>query len=58
MILNPDIKKRKEIGQRIVESHGYCPCVIIRNEDTKCPCLKFRTEQKCICKLYVEEGDN
>ncbi|WP_195618657.1 hypothetical protein [Clostridium paraputrificum] len=58
MILNPNINKRKEIGKRIVASHGYCPCVLVRNDDTKCPCLDFRTKQKCICGLYIEEGEN
>lgn len=55
MKLNPNIQKRKEIGKRIVENKGFCPCMLIKNEDTKCPCKKKREEEICICGLYIKE---
>ena len=57
MILNPDLIKRKEIGQKIRNNNGFCPCMIIKNQDTKCPCKKKREEEICICGLYVKEGE-
>ena len=32
MKLNPNIQKRKEIGKRIVENKGFCPCMLIKND--------------------------
>ena len=29
-------------------------CVIIKNEDTKCPCKNMMENSKCHCGLYVE----
>ena len=57
MILNPDIKKRKEIGKKVLENDKYCPCMIVKNEDTKCPCKDKREKEICICKLYVKEEE-
>lgn len=50
-VLN-DLKRNKEkYGKR------YCPCSIIRNEDTICPCKEFREmeEGTCHCQLYSKE---
>lgn len=37
---------------------GYCPCRLIKNEGTKCPCKEFleQTEPgECNCGLYIKE---
>ena len=42
----------------LVEANdGYCPCLIDRNEDTKCPCKDFRemTEGVCHCGRYEKK---
>lgn len=54
-ILNPKEKIVEVIKKRLSLNDGYCPCnqVDTPKEDTKCPCLKYRTEQKCCCTLYV-----
>lgn len=54
MIKNPDPIVLKNIIEAIKANNGYCPCVLQRNEDTKCPCLKFRNTQYCCCGLYTE----
>lgn len=54
MVLNPDMDERTEILEDIEALGGYCPCSLVRNEDTKCPCKQFREEGKCHCGLYVE----
>ena len=40
---------------RAVDANGgYCPCMVERTEDTKCPCKDFRemTEGVCHCGRY------
>ena len=48
-----------EIKSKIKSNGGYCPCAIVRNNDTKCMCLEFRTMLKedrigetCHCGMY------
>jgi ferredoxin-thioredoxin reductase catalytic subunit len=55
MILNPDIEKRKEVAQKVLANDKYCPCMIVQNEDTKCPCKDKREKDICICGLYIKE---
>ena len=33
------------IGELVKANDGYCPCAVLKNEDTKCQCKEFR-EQK------------
>lgn len=56
MIRNPDKDFLNKILEAIKENDGYCPCVLKKNEDTLCPCKEFRTNKKCHCRLYVEDG--
>ena len=56
---NPNMKlnDNKEHVEKILKAlelkDGYCPCVLQKSIDTKCPCKKMREENKCCCKLYV-----
>lgn len=54
---NPDKKIVSEIRQQLKENDGYCPCMIIKNDDTKCMCKQFReqTNGMCHCGLYIKE---
>lgn len=47
----------KEIRQRIKDNNGYCPCKILKNDDTKCICKEFLEQQsgECHCGLYYKE---
>lgn len=58
--LNPDKEKVKEIQEALKESNGYCPCAVIRDESTKCPCHELRTNNICHCELFVptEQSNN
>lgn len=59
--INPDKKKAERIQKLISKSDGYCPCVILKCENTKCPCKDFRemrTEGWCHCGLYYKELEN
>lgn len=53
---NPDKEFVAEIKQRLKENNGYCPCSLIKSEDTKCMCKEFREadEGMCHCGLYIK----
>lgn len=59
---NPDKAHAQEIRRKLKENDGYCPCSLIKNEDTKCMCKEFREliEKResgtCHCGLYICEG--
>lgn len=56
---NPDKKYANEVRRRIKDNGGYCPCNLVKNEDTKCLCKDFREmeEGMCHCGLYIKEKD-
>ena len=42
-------------AQVVDDNGGYCPCSIIKHEDTKCPCKTFRDQDEpgpCHCRRY------
>lgn len=59
--LNPDQDIVKSLKDKMKENGGYCPCRLVRNEDTKCMCKEFREqiadpeyEGYCHCMLYYK----
>lgn len=54
MILNPNKAKRYIVAMDVSKNGGYCPCMIEKSEDTKCPCKNKREKEICICGLYVK----
>lgn len=50
-----------EILKQLDENDGYCPCAIVKNEDTKCCCRAFRdmvntkTQGECLCGRFIIE---
>lgn len=56
---NPDKRYVDEIIRKLKENGGYCPCSIIKNEDTKCMCKKFRESEEgmCHCGLYIKSKE-
>lgn len=61
---NPDKEIVKTVREGLKKRGGYCPCVIPRNEDTKCICRDFRDKIKdpdfegfCHCMLYYKSKD-
>lgn len=48
----------KTIGESVKENGGYCPCMLLKMPDTKCPCKEFREAEKgavCHCGRYRKE---
>lgn len=46
----------KSIMQKIKDNQGYCPCKLIKTEDTKCICKEFKEQENgwCSCGLYFK----
>ncbi len=49
--LNKDVD---DILNKVLDNLGYCPCSLIKNEDTRCCCKDFRNqlEGQCSCGIY------
>lgn len=63
VVVSKDEKRVNFIRRQLEENGGYCPCRLIKNEDTKCICEEFRaaiasgTPGKCHCGLYEIVAD-
>lgn len=55
IIINPDKEIVVKIKDLIKKNNGYCPCVLEKNEDTKCMCKDFLEQEigECHCGLYI-----
>lgn len=55
--VNEDAELVKSIRKKLKENGGYCPCSLLKNDDTKCMCKKFREMKvgECHCGLYIKE---
>lgn len=58
---NPDKEYAAEIKRKLKENGGYCPCSLLKTEDTKCRCKEFREQIErnehgyCHCGLWYAE---
>ena len=52
-----DAEYVETIRQKLKDNEGFCPCRLVKNEDTKCMCKEFREQADgvCHCGLYVKE---
>ena len=46
-----------EFANIIKSNGGYCPCSLIKNEDTKCMCKEFREQEsgECHCGRFIKK---
>lgn len=51
-----DIELANQIRAALRKNFGYCPCKLVKNEDTKCMCKEFREQPvgECHCGLYIK----
>lgn len=58
VVTNQDKDFVKEFREKLKENDGFCPCSLVKNEDTKCMCKSFREQiangviGECCCGLY------
>lgn len=48
--VTPDKEYATEIKRKLKDNGGYCPCSLVKNEDTKCMCKEFR-EMDEVCAI-------
>ena len=55
--VNTDSDLVANVRQALKDNGGYCPCSLIKSEDTKCMCKEFREMENgmCHCGLYIKE---
>ena len=56
VVLNDSNPELEEVLQKIKENDGYCPCALIKDENTKCNCKEFREMKRgvCHCGAFVK----
>ena len=53
--LNPDREYVNKIIDGINKKNGHCPCRVISNETTLCPCDEFMKDGICKCRLFIKD---
>lgn len=51
--LNPDKEYALKIMEGIYKKNGHCPCRVISDDTTLCPCDDFVQNNVCKCNLFV-----
>lgn len=57
--INPNTDLVAGIKEKLKENGGYCPCAILKNEETKCMCKAFLEQTEpgyCTCELFYKEN--
>ncbi len=52
-----DYEQHKEFDEKVAKNDGHCPCMLLKNDDTKCMCKEFRemnTAGECHCSRYIK----
>lgn len=52
--LNPDKEYANKIIEGIERKDGHCPCRVIKDETTLCPCDEFVEKGICKCNLFIK----
>ena len=39
----------KSVRELVAANNGYCPCTVVKNEDTKCMCKEFKEQKSGLC---------
>lgn len=58
--ITEDKEHFENIKKALKDNMGYCPCSIVKNEDTKCMCKEFREQKEegfCHCGLYYKKKE-
>ena len=51
-------KKALKLIELIDKCEGKCPCAIVKDETTLCPCDNFINNKECICGFYEKIEEN
>lgn len=56
--VNTDTMLVEKIRKKLSQNGGYCPCKVVKNDDTRCMCKEFLDSNytgMCHCGLYIKE---
>ena len=51
--LNPDLEYVDMIIKGIQKKEGHCPCRVVSDDTTLCPCDEFVSQGICKCNLFI-----
>lgn len=54
---NPDKEFYDNITLKVQQNGGYCPCELIKTDETKCMCKAFKEQQTegfCHCRRFYK----
>lgn len=54
---NPNEEEYNEITEAVAANDGYCPCAVVKDENTKCICKKFKESNDtdfCHCGRFYK----
>lgn len=51
------IERARKLIELIEKCKGHCPCAIVKDETTLCPCDNFINEKDCKCGMYEKIED-
>lgn len=57
IVPNPDKIMFNNMSKAVKANEGYCPCMLEKNDDTKCICKEFQEqigEDECHCGRYMK----
>ena len=60
IIKNPDKDIYEEVTKAVENNSNYCPCKLIKTDDTKCICKEFKEQTEpgeCCCGRFVKVVD-
>lgn len=52
-MLNPDKEYAEKIMDGIYRKNGHCPCRVVADDTTLCPCDDFTHNGVCKCNLFI-----
>lgn len=52
-MLNPDKEYAEKIMEGIYKKNGHCPCRVVADDTTLCPCDDFTHNGVCKCNLFI-----
>ncbi len=62
ILLNEDKEVVRAVRQGLKHTGGYCPCMLVKSEQTKCMCEDFKEkiadpdfEGYCHCLMYYKQ---
>lgn len=57
-ILNTDKEYVNKILNGIYKKNGHCPCRVVMDDTTLCPCDDFVKNGICKCNLYIPKKED